>query len=206
MICNIEILQKLFPSVLFSTNYRGIHLTFDDGPHPIATPQTLEILRKRDIHATFFLLGKNVERHPEIAQKINAEGHQIGNHSYSHNTMFFKKKSWVQKEIQQTEEILESTVGKHSCGFRPPYGYFDFTTLKVIAESGLKCILWSADSKDWKSGTSASIEHRVLRRMQNGSILLFHNNQHTEDRLHIYLPTILDTLLGNGFIFNTLPL
>jgi peptidoglycan/xylan/chitin deacetylase (PgdA/CDA1 family) len=120
--------------------------------------------------------------------------------------MFLKKKSWVQKEIQQTEEILESTVGKHSCGFRPPYGCFDFRTLKVIAESGLKCVLWNTDSKDWKSGTAASVEHRIIRSTQNGSILLFHNNKHTENRLQIYLPAILDTLLGKGFIFNTLPL
>jgi peptidoglycan/xylan/chitin deacetylase (PgdA/CDA1 family) len=120
--------------------------------------------------------------------------------------MFFKKRNWIQKEIQRTEEILESTVGKHSRGFRPPYGCFDFTTLKVIAESGLKCVLWNADSKDYKPGTAASIERRILRHTQNGSILLFHNNHHTEDRLQIYLPAILDTLLGNGFIFNTLPL
>ena len=201
-----QILQQLFPSVLFSTDKKEIYLTFDDGPRPIATPSVLNILRKRNIRATFFLVGQNVREYPDFARQIKSEGHQIGNHSYSHANLLFKKKSFVTKEIIQTKEILEATVGEHSPFFRPPYGYFSFSTLNVIKETGLTCVLWSIDSKDFRAGASAKIERRITEHTANGDILLFHDNEITAQTLHTYLPNLLDTLLGEGFIFNTLPL
>lgn len=202
----IRILKLLFPSILFTTTDREIHLTFDDGPHPVATPAVLDILKIRGIYATFFLTGQNVREYPDIARRVKSEGHQIGNHSYIHASLFFKKKEIVQKQIQQTAEVLESIVGKHSRAFRPPYGYFNLTTLRVLEELGLTCVMWSINSKDYRSSTQASIERRVIPHITNGSILLFHDNRHTAQVLHTYLPVLLDTLIGKGFIFNTLPL
>jgi peptidoglycan-N-acetylglucosamine deacetylase len=198
--------QKLFPSIIFATTDKGIHLTFDDGPHPVATPNTLDILRKYGIHATFFLLGQNVQRFPDLTRQISFEGHQIGNHSFSHDSLLFKRQKDVRLEIFRTEAILETTIGKHSKGFRPPYGHFNLSTLNTIREFGLKCVLWNADSKDYKADPIEKIEARIMPNLSSGSILLFHNNERTERSLPLHLPILLDLMLEKGFIFNKLPI
>ena len=204
MRCDARILQFLFPSVLFTTTAAGIHLTFDDGPHPTATPAVLNILRERNIQATFFFLGQNVQQYPDIARQVATEGHDIGNHSYSHTNLLFKDEAFIQKEIIQTEEILESNLGKRTRYFRPPYGYFNLTILNVLKEIGSTCVLWNIDSKDYRSKRQSDMERRVVPHTSNGSIFLFHDNKDTAQKLHTYLPFILDILLGKNFIFKPL--
>jgi peptidoglycan-N-acetylglucosamine deacetylase len=198
-------MKSLFPSVLFSTTASGIHLTFDDGPHPVATPTVLAILKARDIRATFFLLGQNVHQYPDLAEQLVAEGHHIGNHSYEHTNLFFKDEQFVEKEIIRTEEVFMSILGKQSRYFRPPYGYFNFKILHVVKKLGLTCILWTSNSQDFRQNKQSTIEQRVIRQTKNGSILLFHDNQYTAQSVEIYLPCLLDTLLGKGFVFKELP-
>jgi peptidoglycan/xylan/chitin deacetylase (PgdA/CDA1 family) len=202
---DFQILQKVFPSVLFCTTDESIHLTFDDGPHPNATPFILQELKKLDIRATFFLLGQNVQKFPDLAYQIHADGHQIGNHSFTHTNLFFKKKSFVRDEILKTSEIIEAITNTSSRYFRPPYGYFGWTTLNVLRELGLICTLWNVDSKDYKLNSIADISRRVLPCTTNGSILLLHENYKTSQRIQTYLPILLDSLHRKGFIFKTLP-
>jgi peptidoglycan/xylan/chitin deacetylase (PgdA/CDA1 family) len=199
-----RILQLLFPSVLYSTTAAGIYLTFDDGPHPTATPAVLNILRERNIRATFFFLGQNVRQYPDIARQVAAEGHHIGNHSYTHTNLFFKDKEFIRKEIIQTEDILELNLGKRTRYFRPPYGYFNLSVLNVLKEIGSTCVLWSIDSKDYRLTRQFDIERRVIPHASNGSIFLFHDNKETAQKLHSYLPFLLDTLLEQGFVFKPL--
>jgi peptidoglycan/xylan/chitin deacetylase (PgdA/CDA1 family) len=200
---DIQILKKFFPSILFHTA-ENIHLTFDDGPHPIATPIILQELVNRNIRATFFLLGQNVQKFPELVHQIHAQGHQIGNHSFAHTNLLFKNKSFVRDEILRTKEILEAIIGTHSQYFRPPYGYFDWTTLNVLRALGLTCVLWNVDSKDYKLNSQTNISHRVIQKTKKGSIILLHDNYETSQRTNTYLPVILDTLHKKGFIFKTL--
>jgi|WetSurMetagenome_2_1015567.scaffolds.fasta_scaffold156312_2 peptidoglycan-N-acetylglucosamine deacetylase len=204
MRCDARFLQLFFPSVLFSTTEAGIHLTFDDGPHPTATPTVLNILRKRNIPATFFFLGKNVSQYPDIAKQVASEGHQIGNHSYSHTNLFFKNELNIRKEILQTAEILETSIGEKTRFFRPPYGYFNLTILKVLKEIDSTCVLWNIDSKDYRLNRRYDIELRVIQPASNGSIFLFHDNEETAQKLHSYLPFLLDTLLEKKFTFKLL--
>lgn len=199
-----RILQLLFPSVLYTTTAAGIHLTFDDGPHPTATPTVLNILRERNIRATFFFLGQNVQQYPDIARQVVAEGHDIGNHSYTHANLFFKDEAFIQKEIIQTEEILESSLGKRTRYFRPPYGYFNLAVLNVLKEIGSTCVLWSIDSKDYRPKRQFDMERRVIHQTSNGSIFLFHDSKDTAQKLHTYLPILLDVLLGKGLVFKPL--
>jgi peptidoglycan/xylan/chitin deacetylase (PgdA/CDA1 family) len=201
-----RILQHVFPTVLFATAGETIHLTFDDGPHPIGTLNILNILKTRDVFATFFVNGENVRKYPELTRQIKAEGHQIGNHSYTHTNLFFKKKEIVQKEILETEEILEETIGVRSHFFRPPYGYFNLRILQVMKKLGMTCVLWSVNSKDFKLNSHLNVAHRVVQQTVKGSILLFHDNNNTSQTSHLFLPALLDKLLDNGFVFNTLPL
>ena len=202
---DIDILKRFFPSILFNTT-EGVQMTFDDGPHPIATPKVLQVLKSRNIKATFFLLGQNVQKFPDLVHEIQAEGHLIGNHSYTHNNLLFKNKNFVRTEIMQTKEILDEIIGAHSHYFRPPYGYFDFSTLAVLRDLDLTCVLWNIDSKDYKPNSQMNIAKRVVRKTQNGSILLLHDNTETSTVINDYLPKILDILLQKGFIFKTLPI
>ncbi len=203
MIFDTRIIKFIFPSVLIKTTSDGIHITFDDGPHPAATPAVLNILRERNISATFFFLGRNAQQYPDIAKQVVLEGHQIGNHSYLHTNLFFKNKSLVKEQIIQTEEILESNLGRRTRFFRPPYGYLNLTILNLLKEIGYKCVLWNIDSKDYRSNKQ-EIEKRIPDRILNGSILLFHDNHHTAMKLHTYLPDILDKLIEKKYIFKTL--
>jgi len=201
-----RILRFLFPSILFSTSSTGIHLTFDDGPHPVTTPKVLKILRERNIHVMFFLLGKNVQHYPDIAKQIKAEGHHCANHSYSHANLFFRNAEFIKREIIQSEEIMERTLGDHINYFRPPYGYFNLTILNVLHELNLTCTLWRHDSKDYRLDSIHEISRRITNKLIPGSILLFHDNEYTVQKVDNYLPALLDTLLEKGFIFNKLAL
>jgi peptidoglycan/xylan/chitin deacetylase (PgdA/CDA1 family) len=201
---DVQILKKFFPSILFNTA-ENIHLTFDDGPHPIATPRVLQELENRNIKATFFLLGQNVQKFPELVHQIHAQGHQIGNHSFTHNNLFFKNKIFVRDKILRTKEMLESIIGKHSQYFRPPYGYFNWSTLSVLRDIGFTCVLWNVDSKDYRLNSKINVSRRVIHKTKNGSILLLHDNLETSQRIDTYLPVILDALLKKEFIFKTLP-
>ncbi|MBN1399137.1 MAG: polysaccharide deacetylase family protein [Bacteroidetes bacterium] len=203
MIFETRIARLLFPSVIVKTPAEGIHLTFDDGPHPSATPAVLEILKKRNIHATFFLLGRNVEQYPDIARQVVSEGHQIGNHSYLHANLFFKSTSFVRQQINQAGETIEKNLGTKAGYFRPPYGYLNFQILKILKEKELKCVLWNIDSKDYCSNKQ-EIDNRIPDQISNGSILLFHDNHHTASKVHTYLPDILDKLLEKKYIFKRL--
>jgi peptidoglycan-N-acetylglucosamine deacetylase len=203
---DFRILKRFFPSILCSTKDESIHLTFDDGPHPIATPLVLKYLKANDIQATFFLLGRNAEHLPDLVRQIQTEGHQIGNHSLTHQNLFFKKKASIRDEILGAKEILETIIGTHSHYFRPPYGYFNWITLEVLRELGLTGVLWDVDSKDYKLNSVSDISHRVIPNATNGSILLFHDNNLTSQKIQTYLPNLLDTLLNNGFNFKTLPI
>jgi peptidoglycan/xylan/chitin deacetylase (PgdA/CDA1 family) len=159
-----------------------------------------------NIKATFFLLGQNVQEFPDLVRQIYAEGHQIGNHSYTHSNLLFRRKKFIYDEILRTKEVLEGVIGVHSQYFRPPYGYFDLTTLNVLRELDLTCVLWNIDSKDYSINTEADITHRVIQKTKNGTILLLHDNNLTSHKVEKYLPSILDILLRKGFNFKTLPL
>ena len=123
-------------------------LTFDDGPSNF-TPHLLDMLRENNIHATFFMLGANARRLPDVVRRVAAEGHEIGNHTYSHPNLLRLSRERQKFQIDLTEEIFRE-IGVTSLYMRPPYGNFDARTLDIVNESGLKLILWSMDSYDWK--------------------------------------------------------
>jgi peptidoglycan/xylan/chitin deacetylase (PgdA/CDA1 family) len=204
MRCDIQIIKKFFPEILFYSDDESIHLTFDDGPHPIATPFILQELKRRGIKATFFLLGQNVQKFPDLVRQIHEDGHQIGNHSLSHTNLLLKSKKCVQAEILGASTILQKTIGAHSSFFRPPYGYFDWRTMNVLRFLGMTCVLWNVDSKDYKLKSAVDISRRVIMKTGKGSILLFHDNDLTSHKIQTYLPAFLDASLHNRFIFKTL--
>jgi len=194
-----------------ATQEKLIALTFDDGPNEPYTSQVLEILREDGIHATFFLIGKNVQVSPETAKKIAEDGHVIGNHSYSHSLFLAAEPSNYQKrQIDQDERIIEQATGSHCTLFRPPRGIHSPWLLGAAAKRGLVSVGWSEDAKDWTNVSSAKIAAEIIRKARPGNIILLHdglNLKHGVDRSKIVdaLPNIIASLKARGYRFVTVP-
>jgi len=156
---------------------RGLYLTFDDGPHPAVTPGVLDVLAEHGVKATFFLLGANVERYPEIARRIVAEGHAIGNHSYSHPRFARIDLSAQREEIDRTDRILAGFDGRVRHWFRPPSGALPWRMLGYFARRRRGIAYWSYDSMDYRR-EGAEVLARRLREQPPvaGDIVLMHDD------------------------------
>jgi len=177
-----------------------VALTFDDGPHHQITPLVLAELRKREVKATFFVLGGCVKAHPAILRQIVQEGHEIGNHTYSHRLLKSMKTELIQREIVETQTLIREAVGYEPSLFRPPYGSFGAATRELCREHNLNVILWSVDPRDWRIRDEERIYQAVTSHTQNGSIILCHDIYRATLQA---LPRILDTLLEGGYRFVT---
>lgn len=156
---------------------KQVALTFDDGPHPTITLKVLDVLREHHIKATFFVLGERVRRYPWIVRQIVSEGHEIGNHTYSH--LFLKAKrstdEVIDREIAVTQNLIATAIGYEPQLFRPPYGAFRSSTKAVFRDHNLNVILWSVDTQDWRVRDRDRIFQAVTNHVRNGSIILFHD-------------------------------
>lgn len=166
-----------------------IVLTFDDGPHPVYTPQVLEILNKYEIKASFFLIGKNAKQYPYLVERIVEAGHTIGNHSFSHsNTIDFKNKhGWV-KELEETDQEIRKITGKTPKFFRPPFGVTTPHLALAIKQTQHLVIGWNVRSFDTSAKNPQKVVTKVLAEIKPGSIVLLH------DRHELIIP-ILEQLL-----------
>jgi peptidoglycan/xylan/chitin deacetylase (PgdA/CDA1 family) len=191
-----------------------IAMTFDDGPSAANTPRLLEILAQRHIKATFFLIGQNVQADPALAKRIHDEGHEIGNHSWTHPNLALLSDDKVRSELQMTDDAIYKAVGIHPTIMRPPYGSLSVFQRKWInKEFGYKIILWDVDTNDWRvlkgetpAERSARVENVILNgnkeehAAHNGSIVLQHDIHATTIDA---MPGTLDKLLAKGFKFVT---
>lgn len=188
-----------------------IALTFDDGPDAHYTPLVLDVLREKDVRATFFCVGRHVEENPELARRIVEEGHEIGNHSQSHRNMWRMPTDAVQTEIDLGEAAILAATGRVPVGFRPPRGLYNQAVLDWLAVKKQPLILWSLSSQDWAEMSSRTIVNRVVGNVGNGDILLFHDSGDLfgdvgGDRAGTIqaLPVIIDELKQRGFLFVTI--
>lgn len=197
-------LSLLFPSVMWYGSGVDVHVTFDDGPHPRATPIILSILRQRGIKATFFLIGPHVDRYPDLAARILEEGHTVANHTFSHRPVWLRESGEVRTEIRRCSESMAKAGLPSPTLFRPPYGRLDpATTLHAQAE-GCRTVMFGVNTWDFSRPAPSHIVERTLRLTRPGDILVFHDNDSTEDRLESYLPAALDGLLSRQFSFSAL--
>jgi len=153
---------------------RSVVLTFDDGPAPPFTEQILDILAERKISATFFLCGKNVERHPEIARRIVREGHTIGNHTHSHPFLCPRGRKFMAREIDRAQDAIERATGVRPTLFRPPYGARWFGLMPILRKRELRLVMWSVAGVDWKYRTQAIIR-TTTRKLHSGAVILLHD-------------------------------
>jgi len=176
-------------------------LTFDDGPHGSLTPRLLDALGKRKVKATFYVIGRNVEMHPEIARRIVAEGHEIANHTWSHPSLSGLSAGRVADELRRTHEIVLEVTGVRMTNLRPPYGAFNDRVRQVAFDGhGYDTIMWSVDPQDWKYRNSARVTRELVSGAAPGAVLLCHDIHKTTITA---IPLVLDQLLARDFQFVT---
>jgi peptidoglycan-N-acetylglucosamine deacetylase len=178
-----------------------IAMTFDDGPSAENTSRLLEMLKQRDIKATFFLIGQNVASNPDLVRRILAEGHEIGNHSWTHPQLSKLSDQKVTAEITKTQDAIKEASGFTPTLLRPPYGAITPRQREWIENQfGLSIILWSVDPFDWKRPGASVITQRILSQARPGAIILSHDiHKQTVDAM----PATLDGLMRKGFKFVT---
>ncbi|PYK80041.1 MAG: polysaccharide deacetylase family protein [Verrucomicrobia bacterium] len=178
-----------------------IALTFDDGPHQKLTPRLLDLLAEHHIHVTFFVIGENAAEHPEILQRAVREGHEIGNHTWSHPNLAKMTDENVRSQIQRTEEAIRSAIGSQPTLFRPPYGSVTAHQKRFIHdELGYEIILWEVDPLDWKNPGPNVVSSRILKETRPGSIVLAHDIHAQTIQA---MPATLTELEAKGFKFVT---
>jgi len=178
-----------------------IAMTFDDGPSAKLTPKLLDLLATHHIKATFFVIGENVAEHPEIVARATREGHEIGNHSWSHPNFGKMSDDAVRRDLQKTDDAIRSATGTRPTLMRPPYGSITARQKKWINEEfGYRIILWNVDPLDWKRPGPAAVCNRILKATQPGSIVLSHDIH--PGTIAAMAPT-LDQLEAKGFKFVT---
>jgi peptidoglycan-N-acetylglucosamine deacetylase len=189
---------------------RQIALTYDDGPNDPHTQRLLEVLARNNVQATFFLIGRYVQRRPEIVREIVQAGHIVGNHTFSHPLLIFKSESEIRKEMVQCRAALEDAVGKHSNLFRPPFGGRRPAALRLARELVLQPVMWSVTGYDWNAPPAAIIESKMAARIRGGDVILLHDGGHKEmgaDRSQTVLATerLIARCKGEGYEFVTIP-
>ena len=173
-----------------------IALTFDDGPHPYLTPKILDVLKKYKVHATFFLVGENVKNYPDLAERILKEGHEIGNHTYTHGRVSERSFFEMRKEIELCESAIYEQTDYKTKIFRPPEGFLDDKIRAISKEMDYSVILWNIDTKDWAHATPQAICQNITEHISPGSIILMHDyisfDSPTPEALELFLPILLE--------------
>ena len=188
--------KRLVPVYSVETDEKVVALTFDAAWGADKTRGIIELLEKYDADGTFFLVGFWIDKYPEETKLIAEKGLEIGNHSNNHLHMSKLQNDEIKKEIESVNVRLQELTGKTPKYFRPPFGEYDNKLLENVAALDMVGVQWSVDSLDWKGLSGEEIAKRVLSRVHNGAIILFHNNS---DHVLDALPIILPKLKADGY-------
>ncbi|HUX47032.1 MAG TPA: polysaccharide deacetylase family protein [Desulfosporosinus sp.] len=185
---------------LANTQEKVIALTFDDGPDPIDTPAVLDILKEKNVRATFFVLGQAAQANPNLLKRIVDEGHEIENHSFDHD---YQQRHLVE-EIKQTDHEVFVSTGVHTYFYRPPGGFLSKSQLETVKKNGFIVALWSVDSKDWRNPGVKQIVDNVIKNVFPGAIILMHDGGYQRTQTVNALGPIIDALRDRGYRLATL--
>jgi len=179
----------------FNVDRKAVYLTFDDGPVPELTPWVLDLLDKYNIKATFFCVGDNVQKNPEIFQMIQDKGHKIGNHTFYHiKGLETDTKSYLE-DVREAGKLIKSKL------FRPPYGHMRFSQFNELKKQ-YKVIMWDVVTRDYSRLMTADQVFKVVKKyVRNGSIIVFHDSIKAGDRMKESLPKSIEWLLEQGYSF-----
>jgi len=216
------VLRLLYPERITKVeNKKAIYLTFDDGPVPEVTPWVLELLKKYEAKATFFCIGDNVKKHPDIFRRIIQEGHGVGNHTFNHLNGWKTSKSNYIENIGAAEDIINelgNQTKNYATGnnnseiptpnyslFRPPYGRIKNSQARILKKQGYKIVMWDVISGDYDRDFSADLcLKNVTKNATARSIIVFHDSIKAFDNLKVILPQLLDIYKEKGLEFRSL--
>ncbi|ACV62653.1 polysaccharide deacetylase [Desulfofarcimen acetoxidans DSM 771] len=203
----IQWLAAKYPEIMINRSYshdKIVALTFDDGPDNKITPQILKVLKEKKVNATFFVIGINAAKYPDILKQISQDGHVIGNHSWFHASNY--NRDSLINEILDTEKIITKATGQNIHLFRPPFGNLDEQSLIALHDLGFKIIGWSSDSQDWRGISSEKVTSNIFKDVSPGAIILQHsyNNPKLINTISA-LPEIIDRLRREGYTLVTIP-
>ena len=195
-------LQRLYRGVVWRMNpsSKVVYLTFDDGPIPECTPQVLDILAQYGVKATFFMVGENVERYPQLLARVREEGHAVGNHTYHHLKGYKTCTHTYLQDAREANTLLQTHL------FRPPHGRMKYSQKKALCEEGWNIYLWDVLTHDYNPRYSVEKMLAVVKRYtRNGSIIVMHDSLKSKDRMLVLLPQLIEWLHAEGYECQTLP-
>lgn len=208
-----NLVKKLYPHRIWSgpKGNRDVYLTFDDGPIPGVTPWVLDQLKAYNARATFFCIGENIEKHPDIFSRILVEGHSVGNHTHNHlngwktdRTNYLVNTGKAQKVIMNEWSKIFKDQNKPNL-FRPPYGKLKANQARALRSKGYRIVMWDVLSRDYSNTvTPETCYENVIRHTENGSIIVFHDSLKAAPNLEHTLPRVLHTLARQGYRFRGL--
>lgn len=174
---SFQIRANYFVTSIHKGKKKSIALTFDDGPHPENTPRILDILKDKGVKATFFVIGKNAEKYPDLLRRIDAEGHIVGNHSYSHNQLIaFFSKERLTNDLAKCSAAIDQILGRKPKLFRPPFGVTNPRYAAVLKDLNMQSIGWSLRSFDTRAKNKYQLIQNVISKLQKRDIVLLHDH------------------------------
>lgn len=187
--------RRIFPQMTwgFSRQTNAVYLTFDDGPDPFVTPWVLDELKKNNAKATFFCVGNQVKKYPELFERIKQEGHTVGNHTMNHENGRKTKTDSYLSSINEAKEWISSKF------FRPPYGSMTNKQAKDVSDSGYKIIMWSWLTYDFDEKVETTEIIRSAQQVRPGDIIVLHDNPKCFERLKVILPEVISIIHQKGF-------
>lgn len=203
-----RLLKRMASSLLWempAESEKTLYLTFDDGPVPGPTEFVLEVLARYQAKATFFAVGENVERYPEIARRVVAEGHVLANHTYHHVKGWERSLDAYLEEVDRCQKAIQEATGTAPPLFRPPYGRIKPGQITPLQGQGYRIVMWSVLSADYdKVLTPGDCLVNTYRLCQPGSVVVFHDSLKAAPRMEKVLPALLEVLRGEGYRFKAL--
>lgn len=205
-----SIFQRLYPYGVFCADKRAVYLTFDDGPIPEVTPKVLEILDRYHVKATFFMVGENIDKHPEVFEQVLQAGHSIGNHTYNHRKGWRTSFREYMDNVAKWENVVnrQSIVHRQSSNrqlFRPPYGKATLRQRIALHKLGYTLIYWDILTKDYDASVTPEQMLRLIQRdTRPGSIINFHDSVKSNERMLTVLPQAIEWLQKKGYVLAAL--
>lgn len=194
------IYRLLFPGALWRIpreEEKCVYLTFDDGPIPEVTPWVLDVLDRYGVKATFFMVGENVWRHPDVFRQVLARGHQVGNHTYNHVQGI---RYWTRNYLANVRKASELIPGRL---FRPPHGHMRVLQLLTLRAMGYKVVMWDVVTRDYSPHlTPQDVLQNVKQYVRNGSIIVFHDSLKAEQNMRWAMPRAIEWLINEGYSFH----
>ena len=195
--------RLLFPEAIWRLKQRGrkaVYLTFDDGPIPEVTPGVLDVLDRYGVKATFFMVGDNVRRHPELLEEVKRRGHSFGNHTMHHLRGYKTRRITYMRDITQADALIGSTL------FRPPHGLMRWAQARAI-KAHYNIVMYDVVSRDYaRNLTPEKVLENVRRHARNGSVIVFHDSLKARKNMEWALPRAIEWLQNEGYEFLPIPM